>query len=81
MSAADLGEYDPVVVPVRDIAEPEMTVENFLFKLKGDASAHMGTAGECALKHNWDDVEIHVEIALDRIKMINEIRAEMENYR
>ncbi len=84
MVAADMGDFDseePSVRPVRDVVPQDIRVTELLMGLKRDASKHMTNAQNYALESNWDEAEIHAEIALDRIRMHNEICVEMENYR
>lgn len=68
---------DDPVRQVKDVVPPDPKVSEFLSQLKVEAVMHMVTAGERAMSHKWGDAEIHVEIALDRIKMHNEIQAEL----
>ena len=69
------------VTTVRDVIAQDIRVSELMMGLKRDASAHMTEAGLKALENKWEEAEIHCEIALDRIRMHNELAVEMENYR
>lgn len=65
-------------VPIKDIAPPDRRVSEFLETVRQDAADHLNTAIHFTGLRQWEDAEIHSEIAHERLKLAADIELELE---